>query len=202
MCSSTRKSRDTLIQSVSYHRGSRRCRGASRHARSARTQGPAGGARASERRADTEHAIAKLNFDRLVGVNKSQPNLVAQQDLDDAQAKDSAAEAALANAKADADRYSSLEDYTRVTAPFAGVITKRFVDNGSLVEAGTSSNTDPIVELAENDLLRLPLPGTRRPRPLWSEQAASCRSSSVPSTALSLERLRATPGPSTGRRAP
>jgi RND family efflux transporter MFP subunit len=124
------------------------------------------GARASERRADTEHAIAKLNFDRLLGVNKSQPNLVAQQDLDDAQAKDSAAEAALANAKADADRYSSLEDYTRVTAPFAGVITKRFVDNGSLVEAGTSSNTGPIVELAENDLLRLRFPVPEAETPL------------------------------------
>jgi RND family efflux transporter MFP subunit len=116
------------------------------------------GARASERRAQTEHAIASLNYERLVGVNKSQPNLVAQQDLDDSQAKDSAAAAALATAKAEADRYGSLEDYTRVTAPFAGVITKRFVDNGALVEAGTSGGAGPIVELAENDLLRLRFP--------------------------------------------
>lgn len=115
-------------------------------------------ARASEQRAQAEHAIAHLNNERLLGVNRSQPNLVAQQDLDDAAAKDSASAAALAAAKADADRYKTLMDYTRVTAPFAGVITKRFVDNGSLVEAGTSSNAGPVVELAENDLLRLRFP--------------------------------------------
>jgi RND family efflux transporter MFP subunit len=116
------------------------------------------GARASERSAKTEHVLAHLDHERLVGVNKDHPNLVAQQDLDDADAKDNATEAALATAKADADRFSTLSDYTRVMAPFNGVITKRFVDNGSLVEAGTASNTVPIVELAETDVLRLRFP--------------------------------------------
>jgi multidrug resistance efflux pump len=63
------------------------------------------GGRRVARRAETEHAIAHLNYERLVEVNKSQPNLVAQQDLDDAQAKDSATEAAQATAKAEADRF-------------------------------------------------------------------------------------------------
>jgi len=116
------------------------------------------GAQASERRAKTEHELAHVDHDRLVEVNKGHPNLVAQQDLDDAEAKDSAMEAALAAAKADADRFSTLSDYTRVMAPFSGVITKRFVDNGTLVEAGTASNTGPIVELAQNSLLRLRFP--------------------------------------------
>lgn len=124
------------------------------------------GAVASERRAQTENAIAHLNYDRLIGVSKSQPNLVAQQDLDDAQAKDSASASAFATAKADADRLGSLEDYTRVTAPFAGVITKRFVDNGSLVESGTSANAGPLVELAENDRLRLRFPVPEAETPL------------------------------------
>jgi RND family efflux transporter MFP subunit len=124
------------------------------------------GASATERRADAEHAIAHINYDRLSGVNRSQPNLIAQQDLDDAQAKDSASEAALATARAEVDRISTLEGYTRVTAPFAGVITKRFVDNGTLVEAGTSSNTGPIVELAENELLRLRFPVPEAETPL------------------------------------
>jgi RND family efflux transporter MFP subunit len=116
------------------------------------------GALASERSAKAEHELAHLNHERLVNVNKEHPNLVAQQDLDDAEAKDSSTEAALATAKADADRFSTLSDYTRVMAPFSGVITKRFVDNGTLVEAGTASNTGPIVELAESDLLRLRFP--------------------------------------------
>jgi RND family efflux transporter MFP subunit len=116
------------------------------------------GAKASERRAKTEHTLAHLDDERLVGVNKDHPNLVSQQDLDDAEAKDAATEAALATAKADADKYSTLSDYTRVMAPFDGVITMRFVDNGTLVEAGTSSNTGPLVEVAQTDLLRLRFP--------------------------------------------
>jgi RND family efflux transporter MFP subunit len=99
-------------------------------------------------------------------VNKNQPNLVAQQDLDDAEAKDAATEAAAATAKADAERFSTLSDYTRVLAPFDGVITKRFVDNGSLVEAGTSPNAGPVVELAENELLRLRFPVPEAETPL------------------------------------
>ncbi len=124
------------------------------------------GAIASQRRAEAEHAIAHLNYSRLVDVNRSQPNLVAQQDLDDAQAKDSATAAAQDTAKADADRYKTLSDYTRVSAPFEGVITKRFVDNGALVEAGTASNTGPLVELAQSDLLRLRFPVPEAETPL------------------------------------
>lgn len=124
------------------------------------------GARASARRADAEHAIAHLNYQRLVEVNKNQPNLVAQQDLDDAAAKDAATEAAFATAKADAGRFSTLSDYTRVLAPFDGVITKRFVDTGTLVEAGTSPNAGPVVELAESDLLRLRFPVPEAETPL------------------------------------
>jgi len=124
------------------------------------------GARASARRADAEHAIAHLNYQRLVEVNKNQPNLVAQQDLDDAEAKDAATEAASATAKADAGRFSTLSDYTRVLAPFDGVITKRFVDTGTLVEAGTSPNAGPVVELAESDLLRLRFPVPEAETPL------------------------------------
>jgi RND family efflux transporter MFP subunit len=124
------------------------------------------GAVASERQAEAVHSIAHLDNERLEGVNRSQPNLVAQQDLDSAAEKDAATEAALSTARADADRYKSLVDYTRVTAPFAGVITKRFVDNGALVEAGTSSNTEPIVELSESDLLRLRFPVPEAETPL------------------------------------
>lgn len=124
------------------------------------------GALATERRAQAEHAIAHLDNERLAGVSRGQTNLVAQQDLDAAEEKDAATEAALATAKADADRIGALVDYTHVTAPFAGVVTKRFVDNGALVEAGTSSNTGPIVELAECDLLRLRFPVPEAETPL------------------------------------
>ena len=124
------------------------------------------GALASARRAEAEHVIAHLNYTRLVEVNKSQPNLVAQQDLDDAEAKDSAMKAAFAAAKAEAEKFKTLSDYTRVLAPFDGVVTKRYVDDGTLVEAGTSSGTVPVVELAQNRLLRLRFPVPEAETPL------------------------------------
>ena len=121
---------------------------------------------ASEAHARAEHEIAHLNSTRLQGVNRSQPGLIAQQDLDDAGSKDAATEAALESAKAEADRYKALMDYTRITAPFKGVVTKRLVDTGSLIQAGTSPNSEPIVELEQDDLLRLrfPVPEAETPR--------------------------------------
>src|SRR5262249_26362345 len=47
---------------------------------------------------------------------------------------------------------------TKITAPFAGVITRRYVDPGALIQAGTSTQTQPLVHLAENSLLRLDFP--------------------------------------------
>jgi RND family efflux transporter MFP subunit len=123
-------------------------------------------AAAGELHAETENAIAHLNYQRLTGVNQAQPNLIAQQDLDDAQAKDSASAATVSLAKADASKFRTLMDYTRITAPFAGVITKRFADLGSLIQAGTSSGTMPLVELAEDDLLRLRFPVPEAETPL------------------------------------
>ncbi len=113
---------------------------------------------AMQKKTEADFQIARLNHHRLSGVNKTQPGLVAQQDLDDAEAKENAAAASFSSAKADADRYRAMVAYTQITAPFSGVITKRFVDLGSLVQAGTSSNSGPIVELAEDDRLRLRFP--------------------------------------------
>ena len=57
-------------------------------------------------------------------------------------------------------KVKTMMDYTRVTAPFAGVITKRYADTGSMIQAGTASQTQamPVVRLSENSLLRLILP--------------------------------------------
>ena len=57
-------------------------------------------------------------------------------------------------------KVKTLIDYTRVTAPFAGVITKRYADTGSMIQAGTASQTQamPVVRLSQNSMLRLILP--------------------------------------------
>jgi RND family efflux transporter MFP subunit len=103
-------------------------------------------------------------------------NLVAQQDVDDrqiafdsSQADVAAAEAnveslqssviaAQANvdaSRANVQRLIELQAFQRVRAPFAGVITVRFVDAGALISAGSSSTTTPMFRLAQTDDLRV-----------------------------------------------
>jgi len=115
---------------------------------------------AARARAEADYRDAHLAYTRLVAVNKEHPNLIAQQDLDSAEARDATAEGARAGAKADVDRYQTMIAYTRITAPFAGVITKRYADPGALIQAGTTSNTQsmPLVRVSDNTLLRLDFP--------------------------------------------
>jgi len=63
-------------------------------------------------------------------------------------------------AKSDVEKYQTLVGYTRIVAPFDGVITKRYADPGSLIQAGTASNTQamPLVRVSDNMLLRLDFP--------------------------------------------
>jgi RND family efflux transporter MFP subunit len=126
------------------------------------------------KRTESAHELAHLSYDRLAAVVKKRPGLIAQQEIDDAQGKDQVAEAQVAAAKSallaaqeqvnvnnsDVERVATLLNYTRVTAPFAGVVTKRYADTGSMIQAGTASQTQamPVVRLSENSLLRLILP--------------------------------------------
>jgi len=125
-------------------------------------------------RAESAHDIAHLSFQRLSGVMEKKPGLIAQQEIDDAHSKDLVSEAQVSAAKsaqaaaneqvsvnqAELQKVKTLIDYTRVTAPFTGVITKRYADTGSMIQAGTASQTQamPVVRLSENSLLRLILP--------------------------------------------
>ena len=133
-------------------------------------------------RSQSAHEVAHLAYQRLAAVSKSQPNLIAQQDLDDAQGRDRVAEAQVATAsaalaaaqqqlavsKANQEKLKTLYAYSRITAPFTGVITKRYADTGAMIQAGTSSQSQamPVVRLSQNDLLRLviPVPESAVPR--------------------------------------
>jgi RND family efflux transporter MFP subunit len=125
-------------------------------------------------RSESNHAALHAAYARLQQAATARPGLIAEQELDDARAKDLAAEAqvdadkaALSAARqqtdvADADRMrvSALADYAHVTAPLNGIITWRYADTGALIQAGTASNTQsmPLVKLAQSDILRLRLP--------------------------------------------
>jgi len=126
------------------------------------------------KRAESAHDIAHLSYQRLNTVAERKPGLVAQQEIDDAHSRDLVAEAQVSAAKSaravaqeqvqvnnsDLERVKTLIDYTRVTAPFTGVVTRRYADKGSMIQAGTASQTQamPVVRLSQNSLLRLILP--------------------------------------------
>ena len=125
-------------------------------------------------RAESNHLAVHAAYTRLKQASEQRPGLVAQQELDDALAKDQDAEAQINVAKSAQDateqqldvsqadnlRIQTLSDYSVVTAPFNGVVTARYADTGALIQAGTTSNTQsmPVVRIAESDLLRLRMP--------------------------------------------
>jgi RND family efflux transporter MFP subunit len=124
--------------------------------------------------AEADYAALHAAYRRLSEASNQRPGLIAAQELDDARAKDQDAEAKINVAKsaleaakeqmgisqAESQRVKSLQDYSVVTAPFTGVVTMRYADVGSLIQAGTTSDTQsmPVVKLAQSDLLRLRMP--------------------------------------------
>jgi len=119
-------------------------------------------AQAAGQKAEADYTNAHLIYTRLLSVNKEHPNLVAQQDLDTAQANDLTATAAIAAAKANFEKFQTMVSYTQITAPFDGVVTHRYADPGTLIQAGTTSDTQalPLVRVSNNYRLRLDFPVT------------------------------------------
>jgi RND family efflux transporter MFP subunit len=124
-------------------------------------------------RDEAQHVALHANCQRLEQASAARPGLIAQQELDDAAAKDRASEAQIESAKAalsaarqqlevsqaNSRQMSAMSDYTRITAPFDGVVTWRYADTGALVQAGTSNSTSaPVVKLAQVNVLRLRIP--------------------------------------------
>src|SRR5579863_6949072 len=126
------------------------------------------------KRYDAQYNALHLEYTRLNQVFETQPGIVAQQEVDDAQGKDLAAasqvdagkaaldasQSQLAAAKAKLAHDQTLFDYSKITAPFAGVVTERYANLGTLVQGGTNSSTQamPIVRLSQDDLFRLVIP--------------------------------------------
>ena len=131
-------------------------------------------AQAAVQQAEAGSNIASLSFNRISEVAKRDQGLVPRQEIDVAQAKEMQAAAQLASAnsalksaeqmKAQAQseysRTQAMLQYATIRAPFTGVVTKRYANTGSMIQAGISSQTQamPVVQLAQNNLLRLVLP--------------------------------------------
>jgi len=138
-------------------------------------------AREELNRAQSAYTVANLTYTRLADVQKVRPELVAQQDVDVALGKDQEADAAVSGAKAGLaaaeqavavsqatlDRDKALYAYSRITAPFDGVVTQMNAFKGALLAAGTaaSKNDLPLCQLSQNNVLRLVIPLPERAVP-------------------------------------
>jgi RND family efflux transporter MFP subunit len=124
--------------------------------------------------AQATHTSLHAAYTRLQAASKQRPGLIAEQELDDARSRDEEAEAQIGVAKAslnamqqqlgvssaNSHRVQTLSNYQQIISPFNGVVTMRYADTGSLIQAGTSSDTQsmPVVRVAQSDLLRLRMP--------------------------------------------
>jgi len=136
--------------------------------------------RASEelKRAESAYTVAHLTYSRLADVQKSRPELVAQQEVDVSHGKDLEANAGVsaardslavaeqeeATTRAALEKDRAMYAYSRITAPFDGVVTEIYAYTGALLPAGTSSNkgTLALCRLSQNNVLRLVIPVPER----------------------------------------
>ena len=125
-------------------------------------------------RVENQHKVYHLEAERLKGVVEKQPGLVAQQEIDNAVGKDLAAESQVEAAQATMENAQSqleaararlqrdqvLFEYSQIKAPFTGVVTQRYANLGTLMQAGTGSSTQalPLVRLSQDDVFRLVIP--------------------------------------------
>jgi len=123
--------------------------------------------------ANSRYLVTDLTYKRLSTVMQTRPGLIAQEDVDVADGKDieakagvsgatagvAGAEQALAIAIAGLEKDKAMYAYSRITAPFDGVVTRIDAYGGALLPAGTSSNGDQsLCHLSQTDLLRLVIP--------------------------------------------
>ena len=94
-------------------------------------------------------ALAKSTVERWEALRKK--DVVSQQELDERRSGLTQATANLAAAEANVQRLRQLQGFTRITAPFDGVITRRNVDVGDLID----SSGKTLFVLTQMDPLRV-----------------------------------------------
>jgi RND family efflux transporter MFP subunit len=111
----------------------------------------------SQARADLGTAEANAN---LAGTTATRyqdlikTDSVSKQEVDNAVGDYNAKKAMVQSAEANVKRLQDLESFKRVYAPFAGVITRRNVDTGTLIDAGNGGAAKELFNLAQIDPIR------------------------------------------------
>jgi RND family efflux transporter MFP subunit len=106
-----------------------------------------------------ESDFAKETYERW---KNSPTGVVSEQERDAKKAGYDSSFAQLAQAKAqlvldqaDVDRYMALTQFKQVVAPYDGTITRRRIDIGNLVTAGSSANTSSLYHMIQDDPVRV-----------------------------------------------
>ena len=97
--------------------------------------------------------LAKISADRWENLRKT--DSVSAQEADQQTSGYKQAQANLAAADANVHRLEQLEGFKEVYAPFSGVLTRRNVDPGALINAGAQANGRELFDLAKIDPLRV-----------------------------------------------
>jgi RND family efflux transporter MFP subunit len=125
-------------------------------------QAAAAESQADYERAEAEADLKQLTYQRTQGVRDSEPTVVSPQEVDVARATSETAsgnarlaKARVDKARAELGRLQVLSEFAKVTAPFDGVVTERFVDTGALIQAGANSSGTALVSVASIDQVRV-----------------------------------------------
>ena len=109
---------------------------------------------AAEDQARANLDLTKISAARWEHLRQS--DAVSQQELDERRSALVQAEANLASAQANTHRLRDLESFKRVVAPFDGIVTRRNIDIGDLVDAGSNGgNAKALFLLSQSSMLRV-----------------------------------------------
>jgi RND family efflux transporter MFP subunit len=110
-------------------------------------------ARASREQIKAALGLAKISADRWENLRKT--DSVSQQEADQQTSGYEQAKANLAAADANVRRLEELESFKNVYAPFSGVLTRRNVDPGALINSGAQAAGRELFDIARVDPLRV-----------------------------------------------
>jgi RND family efflux transporter MFP subunit len=110
-------------------------------------------ARAAREQVKSALELAKISADRWANLRKS--DSVSQQEADQQASGYQQAQANLAAADANVRRLEQLESFKNVYAPFSGVLTRRNVDPGALINSGAGAAGKELFDIARVDPLRV-----------------------------------------------
>lgn len=110
-------------------------------------------AKAAREQINAALGLARISADRWANLRKS--DSVSQQEADQQASGYVQAQANLAAADANVRRLEELESFKNVYAPFSGVLTRRNVDPGALINSGAQANGRELFDIARVDPLRV-----------------------------------------------